>query len=99
MPSHFKRICSAIDQIPLDLDFEVTRESDLQFSEGPGSLGLSQELENEHLSQRSNTDSVSLSQEGDRQLGPGAETVTPDTSVSRKTEKQFKVPKKRRTAG
>ncbi|EQL37308.1 hypothetical protein BDFG_01279 [Blastomyces dermatitidis ATCC 26199] len=32
MPTHFKRICSAIDHIPSDLDFEIS-QSELQYSE------------------------------------------------------------------
>lgn len=32
MPIHFERICSAIDQIPLDLDFDVS-QTDLQFAQ------------------------------------------------------------------
>ncbi|OJD28259.1 hypothetical protein ACJ73_00338 [Blastomyces percursus] len=32
MPTHFKRICSAIDQIPLDVDFDVS-QSELQYSQ------------------------------------------------------------------
>ncbi|ODH26667.1 hypothetical protein ACO22_04499 [Paracoccidioides brasiliensis] len=32
MPTHFKRICSAIDQIPPDVDFDVS-QSELQYSQ------------------------------------------------------------------
>ena len=32
MPAHFKRICSAIDQIPSNMDFDIS-ELDLQFSQ------------------------------------------------------------------
>ena len=53
MPTHFKRICSVINELPPDLDFEV---SELQFSEEPGP---SQPLE-QSLLQKSNADSVSL---------------------------------------
>ena len=96
---HFNRIRSVIDQIPPDLNFEVSREPQLQLSEGTGSFGLPRKLENHHLSQRSNTDSISLSQGDGSQPGPSAQVVTPDTSVSQKTEKQFKVPKKKHAAG
>ena len=41
MPTHFKRICSVIDELPPDVDFEV---SEL------GESGLSQGLESHHLS-------------------------------------------------
>jgi hypothetical protein len=54
MPAHFKKICLAIDKLLADLDFEV---SELQLSEGSG---LSQPLENQSLSQKSNADSASL---------------------------------------
>ncbi|KAF2187895.1 hypothetical protein K469DRAFT_724986 [Zopfia rhizophila CBS 207.26] len=43
MPTHFKRLCSAIDDLPLELDFDVRPL--LQGS------GLSQGLESHHLSQ------------------------------------------------
>ena len=32
MPNHFKRICSAVDKIPLNTDFGVSQGSELQFS-------------------------------------------------------------------
>ncbi|TGO84589.1 hypothetical protein BPOR_0488g00080 [Botrytis porri] len=44
MPSHFKRICSAIDAIPADLDFSVPALSSQSF-------GLSGNLERSHLSE------------------------------------------------
>jgi len=44
MPTHFKRICSVIDELPPDVDFEV---SEL------GESGLSQGLEGHHLSDQS----------------------------------------------
>jgi hypothetical protein len=39
MPVHFKRMCSVIDELPPDVHFEVSRESE------PGESGLSQGLE------------------------------------------------------
>ncbi len=44
MPTHLKRICSVIDKLPPDLDFEVSEQSEL------GESGLSQGLESYHLS-------------------------------------------------
>ncbi|KAK4207104.1 hypothetical protein QBC37DRAFT_299422, partial [Rhypophila decipiens] len=38
MPAHFKNICSAIDQLPSSLDFDVPQLSE--------ATGLSQDLEN-----------------------------------------------------
>jgi len=35
MPTHLKRVCSAIDDLPSDLDFEVSQQSELQFEETP----------------------------------------------------------------
>lgn len=46
MPGHFKRICSAIDALPADVNFDVWQESELRFS---SQTGLSQELESHHL--------------------------------------------------
>ncbi|KAH8744172.1 hypothetical protein BGZ57DRAFT_1020191 [Hyaloscypha finlandica] len=49
MPDHLKRICSVIDELPPDVDFEVSQESEL------GESGLSQGLESRHLSDQSST--------------------------------------------
>ena len=56
MPTHFERLCSVIDTLPADLDFELSQQSELQF---PEISGLSQELEGHHLLQQSNADSAS----------------------------------------
>ncbi|KAK5550503.1 hypothetical protein LTR46_011499 [Exophiala xenobiotica] len=85
MPVHFKRLCSAIDAIPLNIRFEVSEESDLQF---PSSSGLSQGLESHHLSESAATDDDGLSF-----LDP--QEVTPDTSITQAPEPPtFKKPKK-----
>lgn len=71
MPTHFKRICSAIDQRPSHLDFEVASLA---------GTGLSQEIQSHHLSQ-SDTGS---SREEDGQL-PGIadpRESTLDTSIA-----------------
>jgi hypothetical protein len=97
MPTHFKRICSVIDDLPSDTDFELSQQSELLF---PEASGLSQELESHHLSQQSNVDSASLLEEHDSQssLG-GSQDVTTNTSLSQRIQQgTFKVPKKRRTA-
>lgn len=47
IPPYFERICSVIDQLLSDLDFEFSQQSELQFSE---KFGFSQELENYYLS-------------------------------------------------
>jgi hypothetical protein len=90
MPTHFKRICSVIDKLPPDINFEV---SELQFSEASG---LSQVFEDQSLS---NPNSTSLAGKGDSQSSL-AGSITPNTSLSHGTEQgAFKKPKKRRTAG
>ena len=98
MPIHFKRICSVIDELPSDIDFELSQQSELQF---PESSGLSQDLESHHLLQQSNVDSASLLEENDSQskLG-GSQDTTSNTTPSQRTQRgTFKVPKKRRTEG
>ncbi|KAK9360701.1 hypothetical protein V1504DRAFT_468987 [Lipomyces starkeyi] len=57
MPAHFKKICSAIDQLPANLDFDVPSLPE---------TGFSQDLENHHLPQ-SDADTVPLSVEHDGQ--------------------------------
>jgi hypothetical protein len=87
MPSHFKRISSAIDELPPDLEFEV---SELQGS------GLSQVFENQSLPQQSNPDTTSLAENDDSQSSL-AGSITPNTSLSHGTEQgAFKKPKRRR---
>ena len=97
MPTHFKRICSIVDELPSDLDFELSQQSELQF---PEESGLSQELGGYHLSHQSNADSASLLEEDDSQSSlSGSRDMTLNTSLSQRTEPvTFKVPKKRRTA-
>ena len=97
MPTHFKRICSIVDELPSDLDFELSQQSELQF---PEESGLSQELGDHYLSHQSNADSASLLEEDDSQSSlSGSRDMTPNTSLSQRTEPvTFKVPKKRRTA-
>jgi hypothetical protein len=85
MPTHFKRICSVIDKLPHDINFEV---SELQSSEAPG---LSHVFDDQSLS-------ASLVGNDDDQSSL-ASSVTPNTSLSHGTEQGvFKKPKKRRAA-
>ncbi|KIV98476.1 uncharacterized protein PV09_09712 [Verruconis gallopava] len=72
MPNHFKRLCSAIDQIPADLDFSVSQLSQ--------SFGLSQDLERHHLSGSSQPDSQS--QDLSQQSTEGARDTTLNTSFT-----------------
>ncbi|MCJ1427758.1 hypothetical protein MMC29_005663, partial [Sticta canariensis] len=83
MPTHLKRICSAIDQLPLGLTFEVSQESELQFTEASG---LSQNLGG-LLSEESNIEPTSRTSQDDSGFVPIVpQTLTPDTSVSRGEE-------------
>jgi hypothetical protein len=92
MPTHFKRICSVIDELPPNINFEV---SELQSERS----GLSQVFEDHSLSQQSNPDSAPLAGKDDSQSSL-AGSSTPNTSLSHGTEQgAFKQPKKRRTAG
>ncbi|KAK9438293.1 hypothetical protein VB005_09301 [Metarhizium brunneum] len=73
MPSHFKRICSAIDKLPSDLDFD---------NPSLPSTGLSQDLQSQHLAQ-SDADLDSLPTErGSQSSNPKQETATPSTSFT-----------------
>jgi hypothetical protein len=90
MPTHFKRICSVIDKLLPNINFEV---SELQFSKASGLL---QVFEDQSLS---NPDSTSLAGKGDSQSSL-AGLITLNTSLFHGTEQgAFKKPKKRRTAG
>ena len=79
MPTHFTRLCSVIDALPVDLNFEVSQHSELQFSE---QTGLSQELANQNLS-AVNTESASSAQDDESQLQPLEPVGTPDTSFTK----------------
>ncbi|OAA34236.1 hypothetical protein NOR_08578 [Metarhizium rileyi] len=74
MPTHFKKVCSAIDQLPSDLDFDPPP---LQES------GLSQSLESHHLAQADAT-SVSASAKQESQSSDVAQPKdgTPGTSFT-----------------
>jgi hypothetical protein len=90
MPTHFKRICSVIDALPPDLDFEVSQQSE------PEGSGLSQGLESHHLSDQSSHDAASLEEAGSQSSRLSSRDVTPDTSLSQRIEGGvFKKPRKR----
>ncbi|KPI35710.1 uncharacterized protein AB675_1228 [Cyphellophora attinorum] len=75
MPLHLKRICSAIDQLPSGLDFQVHDGTE---APSEAATGLSQGLESLH--QPPNTSGL-LPQQDETQ--PIAQIATPDTSVSK----------------
>jgi hypothetical protein len=89
------KICSVIDELPSDINFELSQQSELEF---PEKSGLSQELEDQRLSQQSITDSASLLEELDSQSSLGSsQDMTSNTTPSQRTQRgTFKVPKKRR---
>lgn len=91
MPTHIKRICSVIDKLPPDLDFEVSEQSE------PGESGLSQGLESSHLSDQSSNGAASLLEDaGSQPSNVASRDVTLDSSVSQRIEERaFKKPKKR----
>jgi hypothetical protein len=86
---------AVIDQLPPDLNFEVSQGSELQFAEASG---LSQEL-NGLLSEQSNVESASRTSQEDSELAPITPlTDTPDTSVSQgKEQAALKRPKRKHT--
>jgi hypothetical protein len=67
MPAHFRRICSAIDDLPAEQDFEVSLASGPHVSE---TTGLSQSLNRQNLAGASSS-----------QSSLGVQEVTPDTST------------------
>lgn len=91
MPTHLKRICSVINKLPHDLDFEVSEQSE------PGESGLSQGLESRHLSDQSSHGAAFMVEDADSQSSRvDLRDVTPDTSLSQRIDgKAFKKPKKR----
>jgi hypothetical protein len=68
MPTHFKRISSAIDELPPEQDFKLSQALEPQISEG---FGLSQQLENQILSEAP----------GSRSGHVDLQQITPDAST------------------
>jgi hypothetical protein len=90
MPTHFKRICSVINELPPDINFEVSELQSLEASR------LSQVFEDQSFLQQSNPDTTSLAGHDDSQSSL-ASSITPNTSLSHGTEQgAFKKPKRRR---
>ena len=86
VPTHFERLCSAIDEIPDDLDFTVPLLSE--------SFGLSQDLERHRLLESSQPESQL--REASQQSTGNAKDSTPDTSFTGPGAP--KRPRKRQTA-
>jgi len=72
---HFKRICSVIDELPLDMNLELSQPSEPQLSE---TTGLSQQFENQILAQAPESQSSHVD------LQP----ITPDTSKQTASNKK-----------
>ncbi|KAJ2989589.1 hypothetical protein NUW58_g3393 [Xylaria curta] len=70
MPTHFKRICSAIDQLPSKLEFDVSGLSE--------STSVSQDPKIHHLAS-SEADSELLLVDGDNLSRKAGQVATPDT--------------------
>ncbi|KAL2397569.1 hypothetical protein ABEF93_001168 [Exophiala dermatitidis] len=92
MPTHLKRICSAVDQLPSSLDFQTSDEPGAQPEEA---TGPSQDMG----SLLSDPDNIDLASQED-EPNPFPQTATPDTSVSKgvgqgkvKRAKTTRVPK------
>ncbi|KAK3670755.1 hypothetical protein LTR78_009327 [Recurvomyces mirabilis] len=88
MPEHFKRICSAIDQIPANISFSVSQSE----SNHPGQTsGLSQDL-GAHSIVASSAGSASIQAQGDSQSSTDQDLIaTPSASL---TGREFKKPKR-----
>ncbi|KAJ8064822.1 hypothetical protein OCU04_007130 [Sclerotinia nivalis] len=90
MPTHLERIRSAVDDLPSDLNFEISQQSEL------GEPGLSQGLEIHYVFEQTGND-VASSKEADSQAScVGSGQVSPNTSLSQGIDEGvFKKPKKR----
>ncbi|KAL9126546.1 MAG: hypothetical protein Q9217_004426 [Psora testacea] len=95
MPKHLKRIYSAIDDLPSDLNFELSQQSELQFPDD-ADLQVSQALQATY-SQQSNADSIAGLEEDDSLVA--SQESTQITSITHGGEPQFKKPRKKRAAG
>jgi len=84
MPTHFERICSAIDQLPSELNFDVPSQPE---------TGLSQDLES---LMQSAVSSASVDQDSQPSNVGKGQVATPDTSFTGpQAAKKRKGPKKR----
>ena len=88
MPTHLTRLCSVIDALPAAINFEVSLESELHFSDH---TGLSQDLASHDLS-GSNAESVLIDDDSQSQPLDPLETpntsFTKDSAVARKRNKK-----------
>ena len=78
MPSHFQRICSVIEEFPWDVNFELSQQSELQFTEASG---LSRQLETYSMQSFASSQS-SLEVAENQSSFVDAQNITPNTSVN-----------------
>ena len=90
MPTHFKKICSIIDDLSFDLDFEISEQSE------PKKFEFSQKLKSHHFFNQSNHDAASILKKVDSQSNHiDSRDVTSDTSLFQRIEgEKFKKSKK-----
>jgi hypothetical protein len=69
-----------MDDLPPDIDFEVSQQSE------PGESGLSQGLESHPISDQTSHDAAYLEEADTQSSRDGSRDVTPDTSLSQKVE-------------
>jgi len=87
MPLHIKRICSAIDDLPPGIDFDLSQSASFSQSEPQSS-------------QQSNAESIFMLDKDDSQSSlVGSQEVTPTTSFTQTTERASKKPRNQRAAG
>ena len=94
MPAHFRRICSVIDDLPAGVNFDLSQQSELQFTE---SFGLSQELESYSIVQSSASSQHSQMEGGYQSSGGDNQDITPNPSVTEKGP--FQRPRRERIRG
>jgi len=86
MPIHHKRICSAIDDLPPDIDFSLSQSASFSQS-GPQS------------SQQSNAESTLMDEDDSQSSAVSSQEVTPTTSFTQTTERASKKPRNQGAAG
>ena len=91
-PKHFERICSAIDAFPSGVNFDLSQQSELNFTERSG---LSQDFGAQSLAQSSIGSSSAHAQADHQSTAAGAAEITPNTSLNDANDGgRFKRPRK-----
>lgn len=80
MPIHLQRICSAIDQLPSNLDFELVEGSGGQSNEA---TELSQDMGSLHSGPSDIDNAPQIGQKGNELSSIVPQTITPDSSMSK----------------